>query len=257
MLFFVKAHKIIFINQKGGVGKTTTAVNVGSALAKEGYKVLLVDLDSQGNLSSFVSADITKPGVYELIAGEVDLSCIQNTSVNNLFCISGGINMSGLGVELVDEPDREFFLKKALSPADSMFDFILVDCPPSLDIVSINGLAYADSVIVPMQCEFFAMEGLSFLLKTISKIKQKINPSLEILGIVFTMYSKRARLNNEVVTDITDYFKDLVFNTKIPRNVRLSESPSYGLPINAFDNSCNGAKAYNDLAKEVLQRVFT
>lgn len=249
------AKKIIFLNQKGGVGKTTTAVNVGSALAREGYKVLLVDLDSQGNLSSSVSADSSKPGIYELLAEETDISAVQTTPVENLYCLSGGINMAGLAIELVDEPEREFFLKKALKPVENEYDFIFADCPPALDLVTMNALCWADSVIIPMQCEYFAMEGLNLLLRTVSSIKKHLNPDLEVLGIVFTMYSKRAKLNNEVVEDISSYFKDLVFETKIPRNVRLSEAPSHGLPINAYDNSSSGSKAYNALAKEVLYRA--
>ena len=250
------AKKIVFLNQKGGVGKTTTAVNVGSCLAKEGFKVLLVDLDSQGNLSSSVSADTSRPGIYEVLAGEIAASgAVQDTPVVNLFCLSGGINMAGLDIELVDEPNREYFLKGALLSVENQYDFIFVDCPPALDLVTMNALAYADSVVIPMQCEFFAMEGLSLLLKTINGVKKKINPSLNVLGIVFTMYSKRSNLNNEVVDDITDYFKDLVFKTRIPRNVRLSEAPSHGLPVNAYDNSCSGAKAYKDLSMEVLERA--
>lgn len=257
MLYIIvmQAKKIIFLNQKGGVGKTTTAVNVGSALARDGNKVLLVDLDSQGNLSSSVSADTSKPGIYEVLAGEADISAIQTTPVNNLYCLSGGINMAGLAVELVDEDNREFFLKNALAPLEDSFDFIFADCPPALDLVTMNALCWANGVVIPMQCEYFAMEGLNLLLRTINSVKKKLNPSLEILGIVFTMYSKRANLNNEVVEDISTYFTDLVFKTMIPRNVRLSEAPSHGLPINAYDNSCSGAKAYAALAKEILSRA--
>ena len=252
---FMQAKKIIFLNQKGGVGKTTTAVNVGSALAREGYKILLVDLDSQGNLSSSVSADTSKPGIYELLAEETDISAVQTTPVDGLYCLSGGINMAGLAIELVDEENREFFLKRALAPLEGMFDFIFADCPPALDLVTMNALCWADSVVIPMQCEYFAMEGLNLLLKTVNTVKKGLNPDLKILGIVFTMYSSRANLNNEVVEDISTYFKELVFETKIPRNVRLSEAPSHGLPINAYDNSCSGAKAYAALAKEVLNRA--
>ena len=252
----MQAKKIIFLNQKGGVGKTTTAVNVGSALAKEGFKVLLVDLDSQGNLSSAVSADTSRPGIYELLAGEADLSAVQTTPVDGLFCLSGGINMAGLAIELVDEDNREFFLKNALSSFDDKYDFIFADCPPALDLVTMNALCWANYVIIPMQCEYFAMEGLNLLLRTVNSVKKRLNPALDVLGIVFTMYSKRANLNNEVVEDISTYFKDLVFETKIPRNVRLSEAPSHGLPINAYDNSGSGAKAYAALAKEVISRAY-
>ncbi|MBP5552321.1 MAG: ParA family protein [Spirochaetales bacterium] len=252
----MQAKKIIFLNQKGGVGKTTTAVNVGSALAREGYKVLLVDLDSQGNLSSAVSADTSRPGIYEILAGEADFSAVQTTPVDGLFCLSGGINMAGLAIELVDEDNREFFLKNALSSFDDKFDFIFADCPPALDLVTMNALCWANYVIIPMQCEYFAMEGLNLLLRTVNSVKKRLNPALDVLGIVFTMYSKRANLNNEVVEDISTYFKDLVFESKIPRNVRLSEAPSHGLPINAYDNSCSGAKAYAALAKEVINRAY-
>ena len=252
----MQAKKIIFLNQKGGVGKTTTAVNVGSALAREGFKVLLVDLDSQGNLSSAVSADTSRPGIYEIMAGEADISAVQTTPVEGLFCLSGGINMAGLAIELVDEDNREFFLKNALSSFDDKFDYIFADCPPALDLVTMNALCWANFVIIPMQCEYFAMEGLNLLLRTVNSVKKRLNPALDVLGIVFTMYSKRANLNNEVVEDISTYFKDLVFATKIPRNVRLSEAPSHGLPINAYDNSCSGAKAYAALAKEVISRAY-
>lgn len=163
--------------------------------------------------------------------------------------------MAGLAIELVDERRREFFLKEALEPIENQYDFIFADCPPALDLVTMNALCWADSVIIPMQCEYFAMEGLNLLLRTISSVNKHLNPDLKVLGIVFTMYTRRSNLNNEVVDDISSYFKDLVFETKIPRNVRLSEAPSHGLPVNAYDNSCSGSKAYNSLAKEVLSRV--
>lgn len=164
--------------------------------------------------------------------------------------------MAGLAIELVDEDNREFFLKNALSSFDDKYDYIFADCPPALDLVTMNALCWANYVIIPMQCEYFAMEGLNLLLRTVNSVKKRLNPALDVLGIVFTMYSKRANLNNEVVEDISTYFKDLVFETKIPRNVRLSEAPSHGLPINAYDNSCSGAKAYAALAKEVISRAY-
>lgn len=249
------AKKIICLNQKGGVGKTTTVVNLGSALAREGYKVLLVDLDSQGNLSSSVSADVHSNGIYQLITGQVGKEVVQTTPVVNLYCISGGIDMAGLAIELVDEENREYFLKTALAPFENDFDFILVDCPPALDLVTMNALAFADYVLIPMQCEYFAMEGLNLLLKTVQSVKKAVNPHLEILGIVFTMFQKRSRLNNEVVEDISNYFSSLVFETKIPRNVRLSEAPSHGLPVNAYDANSAGSHAYYLLAQEVKRRV--
>ena len=180
-MFYIKsmqAKKIIFLNQKGGVGKTTTAVNVGSALAREGYKVLLVDLDSQGNMSSSVSADTSRPGIYEILAGEADFSAVQTTPVEGLYCLSGGINMAGLAVELVDEEEREFFLKNALAPFDDQYDFIFADCPPALDLVTMNALCWANFVIIPMQCEYFAMEGLNLLLRTVNSVKKRLERAL-------------------------------------------------------------------------------
>lgn len=251
----MKAKKIIFINQKGGVGKTTTAVNIGSIIASNGAKVLLVDLDSQGNLSSAVSADTRLPGTYEFIVNGNSEGLIQATPVQNLFCLSGGLNLAGLGIELADMEDRNYYLKKALSTLEDDFDYIFVDCPPDLGILSVNALAWAKYVFIPMQCEYFAMEGLNLLMRTIANIKKHINPEIEIVGIGFTMYSKRSNLHNEVLGDIQDYFPNLVFKSVIPRNTRLAEAPSHGIPINVYDNSCAGAKAYRSLAKEVVERV--
>lgn len=252
----MSAQKVIFLNQKGGVGKTTTAVNLGAAIAMKGKKVLLVDLDAQGNLTSSVSADPRLPGTYEVLVGDAKvLDCCQPTHINNLSAISSNINMAGLNVELVDQEEREFFMKKTFAPVEEAFDFIFVDCPPSLGLVTVNAMAWADYVIIPMQCEYFAMEGLNLLMRTISNVKKTINPHLQILGIVFTMYNKRQKLANDVVEDVTSYFKDLVFKTIIPRNVRLSEAPSHGLPIFAYDISSKGAKAYEKLGEEVMERV--
>jgi chromosome partitioning protein len=248
--------KIIFSNQKGGVGKTTTTVNLGAYLAQMGHKVLLIDLDSQGNLTSAVSGDAKLPGIYEVIIGKCPASqAYQTTPVKNLFAISGNINLAGLNVELVNELAREFFLKNSLSDIEKEWDFILIDCPPSLGLVTINAMCWADHVIIPMQCEYFAMEGLNLLMRTIGNVKKQLNPHLNILGIVFTMYTARTRLANDVVDDISSYFADQVFQTRIPRNVRLSEAPSHGLPINVYDGSSAGAKSYESLAEEVLSRV--
>lgn len=251
----MSAQRIIFLNQKGGVGKTTTAVDLGAALALKGKKVLLVDLDAQGNLTSSVSADPRLPGTYEILTGQAAaLDCCQPTHINNLSAIASNINMAGLEVELVNEEDREFFMKKTFAPLDEAFDFIFVDCSPSLGLITVNAMAWADSVIIPMQCEYFAMEGLNLLMKTIANVRKTYNPTLRILGIVFTMYKKHQKLAQDVVDGVTSYFKDLVFNTVIPRNVRLSEAPSHGLPIFAYDMSCAGAKAFMKLAEEVLSR---
>jgi len=252
----MKATKVIFLNQKGGVGKTTTAVDLGSALAKKGMKVLLVDLDAQGNLTSSVSADPRLPGTYEVLAGEANaIDSCQRTPVNNLYVLASNINMAGLNVELVNQEDRESFMKKTFEPLDDQYDFILVDCPPSLGLVTVNAMAWTEYVVIPMQCEYFAMEGLNLLMRTITNVKKAVNPSLRILGIVFTMYNKRQKLANDVVEDVTSFFSGMVFKTIIPRNVRLSEAPSHGLPINAYDASSSGSKAYDKLAEEVMQRV--
>ncbi len=250
------AKKIIFLNQKGGVGKTTTTVNLGAYLALENKRVLLIDLDSQGNLSSAVSANTRLPSSYDVVVGKcIPSEAYQTTAIEGLFVIPGGINLAGLSVELVNELAREFFLKNTLSEIEDEWDYILIDCPPSLGLVTINAMCWAQHIIIPLQCEYFAMEGLNLLMRTIQTVKKQLNPHLEVLGIVFTMYSSRTRLSNDVVDDITAYWPEKVFMTKIPRNVRLSEAPSHGLPINLYDSSCAGALAYEELAKEVIYRV--
>lgn len=245
----------VFVNQKGGVGKTTSAINIGAYIAMAGKKVLLVDFDSQGNMSSGVGVSKDKPTVYELLAGTSDAeSTIKHSCVENLDAISASIDLSGAAIELVDQENREFFLKNALEPLRSKYDYILIDCPPSLGILTLNGLAAADAVLVPMQCEYFALEGITLLLQTVKKVQQTINKNLVIGGIFFTMYDSRTRLAQEVVMQVKSYFKDLVFNTIIPRNIRLSEAPSHGEPICKYDPSCIGAKSYEKLSEEVLNR---
>ena len=234
----------VFVNQKGGVGKTTSAINIGAYIAVGGKKVLLVDFDSQGNMSSGVGVSKKKPTIYELLAGQSTIDeTIKHSGVKNLDVISASIDLSGAAIELVDQENREYFLKNALAPVREKYDYILIDCPPSLGILTLNGLAAADAVLVPMQCEYFALEGITLLLQTVKKVQESINKNLVIGGIFFTMYDSRTRLA-----------QDVVFNTIIPRNVRLSEAPSHGEPICVYDPNCVGAKSYQRLAEEVISR---
>ena len=246
---------LVFVNQKGGVAKTTSLINIGAYMALAGKKTLLVDFDPQGNMSSGVGVSKDKPTVYELIADLASpADVIKHASVKNLDAVSASIDLSGAAIELVDQSDREFYLKKALENLKNEYDYILIDCPPSLGILTLNGLAAADAVLVPMQCEYFALEGITLLLQTVKKVQQGINKNLVIGGIFFTMYDSRTRLAQDVVTQVKSYFKDLVFSTIIPRNVRLSEAPSFGQPITAYDSASRGAAAYRALAGEVMQR---
>lgn len=245
----------VFVNQKGGVGKTTSAINLGAYMALAGKKILLVDFDSQGNMSSGVGISKNKPTVYDLLAERAVASdVIRKTSVENLWAIPASIDLSGAAIELVEQENREFFLKKVLEPLREKFDYILVDCPPSLGMLTLNGLVAADSVFIPLQCEYFALEGLTLLLQTVKKVQQSLNPGLDIGGIFFTMYDSRTKLSQDVVQQVTMYFKERVFSTVIPRNVRLSEAPSHGKPICQYDPNCFGAKSYEKLAAEVLAR---
>lgn len=245
----------VFVNQKGGVGKTTSAINIGAYIALAGKRVLLVDFDSQGNMSSGVGIEKDKPTVYELLAGEVTAeAAVKRTVVPGLSAIPASIDLSGAAVELVDQEQREFFLKKALATLVPQYDYILIDCPPSLGILTLNGLAAADEVLIPMQCEYFALEGMTLLLNTIKKVQKTINPNLTLGGIFFTMYDARTRLAQQVVQQVKEYFADKVFRTIIPRNVRLSEAPSHGVPICQYDADCIGARSYQLLAQEVIAR---
>ena len=252
---FLMAKVCVFVNQKGGVGKTTSVVNIGAYLADAGKKVLVIDFDSQGNMSSGVGISKEKPTVYEFLAGLTTAEqVIRKTCVKNLEAIPASIDLSGAAIELVDKEDREFYLKDAISSIRNNYDYILIDCPPSLGILTLNGLAAADAVYIPMQCEYFALEGISLLLQTVKRVQKTINPNLVIGGIFFTMYDSRTRLAHDVVMQVKTYFKDAVFDTIIPRNVRLSEAPSYGQPINVYDPNCVGGRSYKKLADEVIAR---
>jgi chromosome partitioning protein len=253
------ARTIVFVNQKGGVGKTTSAINIGAYLALAGKRTLLVDFDPQANLTSGLGR---KPGsgkcIYDVIADRATLKeILQPTSVEWLDLASSSIDLSGATVELVDREDRNEYLKRALVTVEREYDFILIDCPPSLGILTLNGLVAADEVVIPLQCEYFALEGLSLILQTVSLVQKGMNTSLKVCGILFTMYDSRTKLAQEVVQQVSDYFKDKVFRTIVPRNVRLSEAPSHGQPICLYDPTCIGAKSYEALATELIEREKT
>jgi chromosome partitioning protein len=250
------ANVITFANQKGGVGKTTTTANLGASLAEGGKTVLLIDFDSQGNLSSSVGADRDKPGIYQVMSGDAaTVDAVQATPQERMSIITGGSDLTGASVELVNEKRREFFLREAIKPVRDEFDFIFIDSPPSLGLLTLNALAAADNVIIPLQTEYFALEGLTQLLQNIKRVQGGFNTDLELFGILFTMYDSRTRLANDVVQEVIGYFGKRVFRTIIPRNVRLSEAPSHGIPVNLYDPECVGARSYQKLAQEVLQRV--
>ncbi|MCS7298545.1 MAG: AAA family ATPase [Spirochaetia bacterium] len=246
---------IVVANQKGGVGKTTTVINISHYIAMRGYKVLAVDIDPQGNLGRGLGIELSssRKGTYEALMNQEDPNDIVIPSkYDNLFILPANIQLAGAQVELMDYEDKDFRLKNFISEVKEFFDFIFIDTPPSLGILTINGLVAADSVLIPLQTEFFAMEGLVQLLKTIKTIQKSLNTSLTIEGLLLTMYDIRTKLSKDVAEQAKDYFKERVYNSFIPRNVRLSEAPSYGKSIFDYDPTCPGAIAYQKVAEEIL-----
>ena len=248
--------KVISVsNQKGGVGKTTTTVNLSTLLAKKGKKVLLIDTDPQGNATSGLG--ITKElelSVYDILVGDTAFDeTIQETTIKNLSVCPSNISLAGAEVELVSMMSREQRLKTKLDVIKDRYDYILIDCPPSLGLITLNAFTASDSVLIPVQCEYFALEGLGQLLNTVNLVKKHLNKNLEIEGALLTMYDARTNLSNQVVKEVKKYFEDKVYKTVIPRNVRLSEAPSYGMPISLYDPRSKGAKAYEKFTKELLK----
>ena len=251
---------IAFANQKGGVGKTTTCVNVATYMALMGKKILILDLDPQGNATSAVGINKAKDlkTIYDLIDGEISYEeVIQTTIVENLYIIPSTVDLAGAEVELIQIPQREKVIKRILDEIKISYDFILIDCPPSLGLITVNALTASDSVIIPIQCEFFPLEGLAHLMNTIRLIKYHLNPDLDIEGVVMTMKEKRYNLTTQVSNEIMKVFNKKVYLTSIPRNIRLAEAPSHGLPIALYDANSKGAEAYLSLAEEIMKRNNT
>ena len=246
---------IAVANQKGGVGKTTTAVNLSTSLAKKGKKVILIDGDPQGNATSGlgVEKDLDN-SIYDVLVDEVDIkTTLQDTCVKTLKVCPSNMDLAGAEVELVSQMSREFRLKEKIDPIKDEFDYIIIDCPPSLGLITLNSFTAADSVLIPVQCEYYALEGLGQLLNTINLVKKHLNKNLEIEGAVLTMYDMRTNLSIQVVKEVKRYFDDKVYKTVIPRNIKLSEAPSFGMPIGLYDPKSKGARAYEKLAKEVMK----
>lgn len=248
---------IAVANQKGGVGKTTTAINLSSCLASLGKKVLAIDMDPQGNMTSGLGIDKNEVEytVYELILGQVGIeNVICKDALENLDVLPTNINLSAAEIELIGVEEKEFIIRKEVDKVKKKYDFIVIDCPPSLSMLTINAMTTADSVLVPIQCEYYALEGLSQLIHTIDLVKERLNPELKIEGVVFTMYDARTNLSLQVVENVKDNLQQTIYKTIIPRNIRLAEAPSHGLPINLYDPKSSGAESYMLLAEEVINK---
>nr|MBK5234366.1 ParA family protein [Clostridium sp.] len=249
---------ICIFNQKGGVGKTTTSINLCSYLAMQGKKILTIDIDPQGNTTSGLGFDKKKMNVsmYDLLTSDISIrdTIKECELINNLYLVPSTMELAGAEVELINRSNRENILKEKLKEIEGEFDYIFIDCPPSLGILTINALTAADSVLSPIQCEFYALEGVGQLVNTIQLVKKSLNKKLEIEGVILSMYDNRTKLCNEVVSEVRKYFNEKVYNTTIPRNIRLAEAPSFGLPIMLYDDKCKGAEAYESLANEFSHR---
>ena len=248
---------IVIANQKGGVGKTTTAINLSASLAESGKKVLLIDMDPQGNSTSGlgIEKDEKEYTIYELLLGECSIEdCLSESICKDLIVVPSNINLAAVEIELIGTDGKEFILRDSVSSIKDKYDFILIDCPPSLNVLTINAMCTAHTVLVPIQCEYYALEGLSQLMHTIELVKERLNPDLEIEGVVFTMYDARTNLSLEVVENVKGNLNQNIYKTIIPRNVRLAEAPSYGMPITKYDTKSTGAESYRMLAEEVIHR---